>query len=73
MVPLYSLGQDDQNEEQHEFFSYVLPMACHQHHIMPMPLSLPPLHSLGHNDQNEVQQDILGNVTLVAGTSICIT
>ena len=43
MVPLHSLGQDDQNEMQHDFFGHLRPLALHDASGIEMKL----LHLLG--------------------------
>ena len=54
MVPLNSLGQDDQNEVQHAF---VLGYAIAIGNFKPIASSMAPLNSLAQDDQNEVQHD----------------
>ena len=53
-VPLHFLGQDDQNDVQHDFFGHATPLG-----ISPGIVSMASLHFLGQDNQNEVQHDFL--------------
>ena len=44
IAPLYTLGQDDQNVVQHDFFVMQEHWCHHWHHMMLMVLSMAPLH-----------------------------
>ena len=44
MIPLHSLGQDDQNEVQHDFLVMCHHWDEHKHHMMLMALSMTPFH-----------------------------
>ena len=59
MEPLYFLGQDKQNEVQHDFFGHVTPLALAMTLHGADGIIIIPSHSLGPDVQNEVQHDFL--------------
>ena len=69
VAPLHSLGQDNQNDGQHNSWSCETTGVC-QHYVIQMISSTLPLHSLGQDDQIEVQHDFFGHVTPLAPVSV---
>ena len=59
MAPLHSLGQDYENEVQHDFMVM-------WHHWDQYQCNMIPLHSLGQDDLNEVQHDSFSPVMPLA-------
>ena len=55
MVPLYSLGHNNENEIQHDSLVMLHHWQWCWHHMMPMASKKAPLHSLCQDDQNGEQ------------------
>ena len=62
IVPLLLLVQDVQNEIQHDFSRHLILLALHEHHMMPMELSIALQHRLGQDNWNNVQHNFLHHV-----------
>ena len=59
-TPQHFLGQDDQNEGQHDFFGHVTPL------VSALESSIASFCSLGQGNQNEVQYNFWGHVMPLA-------
>ena len=44
MLSFHLLGQDDQDEIQHDLFGHMMPLAQHKHNVMPMSSLMAPMH-----------------------------
>ena len=62
MAPLHCLGQDNQNNVQHDFFCLCDANGFSAHTVM----SMESLHSLGQDNQNEVQHYFFAYVMSMA-------
>ena len=55
MAPFHLLGQDNQNEMQHDYLVKSCHWHQHQYHVMPVAPSMAQLHLFSQDDEKEVQ------------------